>query len=425
MPINIVVGLQWGDEGKGKIIDILAEKSALIVRSQGGNNAGHTIKVKEEEFKFHLVPSGILYPHTRCYIAAGVVMDPASLLKEIDFLNNKGIITKGRLFISPRAHVIFPYHFALDAAAEEGFGAIGTTKKGIGPAYSDKALRVGITLGDMLSPSFKEHLFHNVTLKNRILKDIYNKTELSFEMIYEEYKKYAENLRPYINDVERELAIAIEKKEEILIEGAQGALLDINFGTYPFVTSSNTIAAGVCAGAGIGKADCVLGVFKAYSTRVGNGPFPTEFSEKERKLFPDNVTLREVGTTTGRPRRLGWLDLVLLKYTARLNGVTSLAMMKLDILDQAEEVKICVKYKLDGKEIDYVPFLAEDLQKVEPVYETIQGWNTSTKEARLISQLPEKAKVFLHKVEAVCNVPLQIVSVGAERDRIIWMKHAE
>jgi adenylosuccinate synthase len=424
MPVNIIVGLQWGDEGKGKIIDILSEKSTCIVRAQGGNNAGHTIKIKDDEFKFHLVPSGILYPHTRCYIAAGVVLDPASLLKEIDLLTSKNIVTKGRLFISSRAHIILPYHIALDAAAEEGFGAIGSTKRGIGPAYSDKALRLGITFGELLNVSlFKERLFHNVNLKNKILKEIYNKIELSFETIYEEYKAYADRLREYIIDVEKELSIAIDKNEDILMEGAQGSLLDINFGSYPFVTSSNTIASGICAGAGISKIDSVTGVFKAYTTRVGNGPFPTEFSEKERKLFPDNVTLREVGTTTGRPRRLGWLDGVLLKYAVKLNNVTSLAIMKLDILDNCEEIKICMKYKLDGKEIDYVPYLADEMQRVEPVYETLKGWMTSTKEARLISQLPENAKIFLHKIESFCGVSLQIVSVGAERDKIIWMNH--
>lgn len=415
-----VIGLQWGDEGKGKVIDLLSARAQHIARAQGGNNAGHTIVAGGKEHRFHLVPSGILYPHTTCYIGGGTVVDPKSLIAELEELKKSKIAFAGRLLISAYAHLIFPYHKLLDEKTEKGAGAIGTTKRGIGPCYTDKAARVGIRVAELLSPeALRAALRRNVEEKNRELG-----SHLKWEDLLDEYSRYAEILFPFVGPVEDLLYEASSRKEKILFEGAQGTLLDVTFGTYPFVTSSCTFAGGICSGLGVGptKIGHVLGIAKAYTTRVGGGPFPTELSEEDRPLFPDNVASREIGATTGRLRRMGWLDLVLLRHAIRLNGSDSLAVMKLDILDNVREIKVCTGYRLHGKVTDRFPALLEDLELVEPVYEVFPGWMTPTHHIAAFGDLPKEAKGYIQYLERQTGVPVSLISVGPERERTIWVK---
>lgn len=424
MPGIIVVGLQWGDEGKGKIVDLLAKQASHVVRSQGGNNAGHTIKTKERELALHLIPSGILHSHTHVYIAGGCLVDPKSLIDEIQSLEAEGISLASKLHLSPYAHIIFPFHVLLDKLYEErkGKGSIGTTGRGIGPCLSDRSSRIGLRIADLIHPElFTSKLESLVSMKNVELEKLFDHKPLDFRKIQEEYLAYGGILKPFVSNVEASLRGALIRDETVLFEGAHGILLDGIYGSYPYVTSSTTLPAGVCAGAGIGPRgiDEVLGIVKAYTTRVGEGPFPTELKGSDLEGFRSSGDLREVGVTTGRKRRIGWLDLVLCRFSVEIASVDQLVLTKLDILDQFEEVKVCTGYLLDGEKLDRPPPLAEDLARVEPVYETLEGWKTSTRNARLIRDLPKKARVFIEKVEDFCNVSVGTISVGPGRDETI------
>jgi len=422
MPSIAVIGMQWGDEGKGKVIDLLSERARHIARAQGGNNAGHTIVARGVEYRFHVVPSGIVYPHTRCYIGGGTVIDPASLLSEFEGLRRHGIEFEDRLFLSRYAHVVMPYHRLFDQLAEKakGSAAVGTTGRGIGPCYTDKASRCGIRVADLLNPKiFRQRLQAALDMKNKELEKVYGHPPLELEPMAEEYLHYAERLRSFEASVEEMLYFAAKRGERMLFEGAQGALLDTTFGTYPFVTSSCTLAGGVCSGAGMGPSliDQTIGVAKAYTTRVGNGPFPTELCPEELALFPDHSSARELGTTTGRKRRIGWLDAFLLKHTICLNGADCLAITKLDILDRLDEIKICAGYKGCRS----FPATLEELQEAEPVYETHPGWKRPTSGIETYHDLPGAARAYLRRIEELCGIPVALVSVGPEREKTLWL----
>lgn len=422
MPSVIVVGAQWGDEGKGKIIDLLTREAQHIIRSQGGNNAGHTILVGNEEYKLHLIPSGILQPHTQCYLGAGVVIDPEVLTQEIAMLESRGVVVKDRLWISPMAHIIFPYHKVIDKLQEERKGAcsIGTTGRGIGPCYADKANRIGIRMAELTRPEILDRVLRNVLkLKNEELIKLYGVDPIEEEFLVQEMKDYGKQLSSYMAPVEEILEDAFHADENILFEGAQGTFLDLTSGTYPFVTSSNTTAAGVCVGAGVGpsRIDHTVGVVKAYTTRVGNGPLPTEVSDEEN--FLDHHQAREFGTTTNRKRRIGWFDGELIRAAIRLNGFDSIAITKLDILDQVETIKICVGYELDGERCEAFPSLATDLKRVVPIYETLPGWKKDTSGIKEESELPKEALDYLGFIEAILGVPISMTSVGPERDQTL------
>lgn len=424
-----ILGMQWGDEGKGKVVDLLSEKAEHIARAQGGNNAGHTILIGSphpREFRFNLIPSGILYPESKCYIGGGTVIEPPGLLKEMEGLRANQVSFEERLFISSYAHVVMPYHKLLDKLSEEkkGAAAIGTTGKGIGPCYVDKVRRSGIRMAELIDPQLlRARLEALLPSKNEEFEKIYGVSGLDREKLYAESVEYGKKLKPFVAPVEEMLFEAHAKKESILFEGAQGALLDVTFGTYPYVTSSCTLAGGVSAGLGFGpsRIEHVLGVAKAYTTRVGNGPFPTELAHPELALFPDHVASREIGTTTGRKRRIGWLDIPILLTTGRWNGVDSLALMKLDILDGLEEVKICVGYSLHGTKMNTFPATVEALSQVQPIYETHPGWKCSTKECTIYDELPHNAKKYIRRIEQLLNVPISLISVGPEREKTLWL----
>lgn len=414
-----VIGMQWGDEGKGKVIDLLAENARHVVRAQGGNNAGHTLVVTGKEFRFHLIPSGILYPHTKCYIGGGTVIDPASLMEEIENLKHHGIPNLKRLYVSRYAHIVLPYHRLIDKLSEElkGNAAVGTTGKGIGPCYSDKVNRMGIRLGDLLNPDdFRAKLEQTLAIKNREIEALYGHAPLKKNEIIEEYLEYGQKLAPFASNVEEMLYEALNAGENVLFEGAQGAMLDISFGSYPFVTSSCTLSGGICSGLGVGPTQVgrVLGVTKAYMTRVGNGPLPTELKAEEMPLFPEHNASREVGTTTGRKRRIGWFDAYLLKHSIYLNGVDSLALTKLDILDDLDEIKICVGYKKQKT-------FPINLEGVTPIYESHPGWKVSTRDIQTYDELPSNAKSYVRRIEEICGVSVSIVSVGPEREKTLWI----
>ena len=422
MPSIAVIGMQWGDEGKGKVIDLLSERARHIARAQGGNNAGHTIVAKGLEYRFHVVPSGIIYPHTHCYIGGGTVIDPVSLLSEFEGLKKHKISFEDRLFLSRYAHLVMPYHRILDQLSEKakGAAAVGTTGRGIGPCYADKANRCGIRVADFINPkAFHAHLEAALSMKNKELQNLYSHAPLEFAPIFDQYQKLAEQLKPFVAPVEELLYNASKKGEGILFEGAQGSLLDNTFGTYPFVTSSCTLAGGVCSGAGVGPSmiDQTIGVAKVYTTRVGNGPFPTELKPEELARFPDHSTARELGTTTGRKRRIGWLDTFLLKHTICLNGADCLALTKLDILDELDEIKICIGYK----HCKSFPATLEELQMAEPIYEILPGWKRSTRGVEIFNDLPGSAKAYVRRIEELCGVPAAIVSVGPEREKTLWL----
>ncbi|MGD2169064.1 MAG: adenylosuccinate synthase [Chlamydiota bacterium] len=422
----IVVGMQWGDEGKGKIVDLYSEHSEIVVRSQGGNNAGHTIVKGSNEYRFHLIPSGILYKHTTCVLAAGVVIDPQFLIGELQGLQDNNIDYENRLYISEHAHMILPYHKLLDGAQEKGKGkeAIGTTMRGIGPCYADKINRVGIRIADFLhEATFEETLRKNVAEKNKYLSNIFNLDPLNADDIIKEFSAYRSIIKKLTRNVESFLFREMERNRPVLFEGAQGSLLDVSFGTYPYVTSSSTVSSGVLASAGVGCSYDVeiTGIAKAYLTRVGNGPFPTELSKEEEKIFSKaNENLRETGTTTGRKRRIGWLDLVLLKYSTQINGITHLVVTKLDILDHLDEIKICINYELNGEKITNVPSLMEELNKVTPVYKTFQGWKKSTESVDTWDKLPLNARKYLEYISEYIERPIKLVSVGPKSDQVIW-----
>ena len=425
MSVKIVVGSQWGDEAKAKIVDYLAVDADYVVRFQGGANAGHTVKVDGNEFIFHLIPSGIMYPGKVCVIGNGVVLDPSALMDEIEQLKTRGISVDGRLFISQKAHLVMPYHKMLDQASEnsKGKNSIGTTGRGIGPAYRDKAARVGIRLVDLLDREvFSEKLKFNVDQANDILTKIYGYEPLDFNEILEAFLEFDRRIDPYVKDISVLLDDAIRAGKNVLFEGAQGALLDIDHGTYPFVTSSNTVAGSACIGTGVGPThvDEVIGVMKAYTTRVGNGPFPTEFDDEFAKVIRDLGG--EYGATTGRPRRCGWFDAVIGQYSARINGLSSLAITKLDVLDTLPEIKICTEYR-DQHIASYTnfPVEAKVLESVEPVYETHPGWQTPTTGIRRYEDLPANAKSYLARISELTRTPISLISIGSNRDQTIRM----
>lgn len=421
MSAYIVLGAQWGDEGKGKMTDYLAENADVVVRYQGGNNAGHTVEVGEKQYKLHLIPSGILYGNKLNIIGNGVVLDPKALFEEMEYLKELGVeITPKNLLISDRAQLIMPYHRVLDGIKERYRGSkdIGTTGKGIGPCYTDKMERSGIRVCDLMHTEvFKEKLSENVKDKNDIITKIYGEEGLDFDTIFNEYINYAEKMREYVTETSVVVYDNIKAKKEVLFEGAQGTLLDIDYGTYPYVTSSNTIAGGVCTGAGIGPTMITnaVGIAKAYTTRVGKGPFPTELSDQTGEWIREKG--HEYGVTTGRARRCGWLDLVILKTAARVSGLTSFAVTKIDTLAGLDTLKVCVGYNFNGKVIDYVPASLEDLAKCEPVYEEFKGWDESIENARSYEELPENAKIYLKKIEEFTGTRISIVSVGPKRNQ--------
>lgn len=423
MAAFIVLGAQWGDEGKGKMTDYLAESSDVVVRFQGGNNAGHTVEVGDKQYKLHLIPSGILYGNKLNVIGNGVVVDPKALFEEIKYLEDLGVeVTPENLIISDRAQLIMPYHKILDGIKEKARGKndIGTTGKGIGPAYTDKAERSGIRVCDLMHENvFREKLSENVEIKSEIIEKIYGGEPLDFQTIYDQYMEYAKRMEPFVCDTSVRVYNCIKENKNVLFEGAQGTLLDIDYGTYPYVTSSNTIAGGVCTGAGIGPVmiDSAIGIAKAYTTRVGKGPFPTELFDETGDWIRQKGF--EYGVTTGRARRCGWLDLVILKTTARISGLTSFAVTKIDTLSGLEKVKVCVGYKFNGKIIDYVPASLEDLAKCEPVFEEFDGWDDSVQQAKNFNELPRNAKKYLRRIEELTETRISIVSVGPRRDQTI------
>ena len=421
----IIVGTQWGDEGKGKIVDYLADKCEYVVRSQGGSNAGHTVVVDNVKYKLRLLPSGILHKDKVCVIGNGVVIEPKVFLSEIDELIAKKV-NISNLKISDRAHVLMPYHKILDALQEEDLGEnkIGTTKNGIGPCYMDKASRLGIRICDLMDKDeFARKLKFNVELKNKLLKKLHNHEEINYEALLEEYLGYAERLKPYVADTAQILNDAIKSKKNILFEGAQATMLDLDHGTYPFVTSSYPSAAGACSGSGVGprKIDHVIGVVKAYSTRVGEGPFPSELFDDIGQFIRDKGG--EYGTVTGRARRCGWLDACVLKYSSYVNGLDSIAITRLDILDELDKIKICVGYKYNNEILSWYPSNLNILSKAEPVYEEFEGWKTDTSSIREYDKLPENAKKYLKRLSELVDTEISIVSVGAGRDQTIIVKN--
>lgn len=421
MPCIIVLGAQWGDEGKGKIIDLLASNAQHIVRAQGGNNAGHTVIANGQEYKLHLIPSGILHPHAQCYIGAGTVIDPEILGAEIASLKERGIEMQGRLWISPLAHVIFSFHREIDFLKEKvkASASIGTTGRGIGPCYTDKSSRVGIRIGELIRPDL---LPEKLRLLLREKEEEFKSAPLDYEVLLKHYSMLALKLKPFVADIGDKIQHALSSDENILLEGAQGTFLDLSFGTYPYVTSSHTIAAGICLGAGVGPSHIshTIGVFKAYATRVGNGPFPTETTVS---LFLDPRQAREFGTTTGRQRRIGWFDAVLAKTAVQLNGLQSIALTKLDILDDLDQIQICTGYTCQGKILSSAPSLTEDLATVTPIYEILSGWKTPTSSTTHYEDLPKNAKNYIRRIEELCGIPIVIVSLGAEREKTIVRKN--
>jgi len=424
MPAIAVIGAQWGDEGKGKIVDLLAEKANMVIRFSGGPNAGHTVFNPYGEFRLHLVPAGIFYPHTVCLIGNGVVVSPSVLIRELEQLEQKGVDTS-RLFISPRAHLIMPYHTLLDKLEEEAKGskALGTTLSGVGPAYMDKVGRLGIRVGDLLD---KEGLLHRLRFvleqKNIILIKVYGAPSLSLEEVYDQYCQYAERLAPLIRHTEPMVKQALERKELVLLEGAQGTLLDIDFGTYPYVTSSSPIAAGAFIGSGLSPSQIegILGVFKAYATRVGSGPMPTELRDETGDLI--RQIAGEYGATTGRPRRCGWFDAVAARFSADINGLTGVALTRLDVLDKMASIKICTSYKVDGDIIEQFPSSATTLERCQPIYEELPGWQSPTAHLRHFDKLPIPARAYVKRLEELIGYPIKIISVGPRREQTIIVR---
>jgi len=425
---RILIGAQWGDEGKGKVIDLLARKSDVIVRYQGGNNAGHTVRFDNKTYILHLIPSGILHKGKVCVIGNGVVLDPEAFFEEVKMLRSKGINVTGRLFISEQAHLILPYHRVLDCLREERMTrkndgqAIGTTKRGIGPCYADKMARLGIRVGDLANLSFfKERLMQVHKEKNEVLRKIYGHPGLSFKSVYRFCMKYRTKLSEFSRDTPSYLFEAARKGKSILFEGAQGTLLDVDHGTYPYVTSSNASVGGAIAGSGISPTviDRVIGVVKAYTTRVGEGPFPSQFPEKLMRQIQTKG--EEFGATTGRPRRCGWFDAVIARHSVRINGLDEMAVMKLDVLSGLPEVKIAVAYRLDGKTYRDFPPSSCNFSRCEPVYETLKGWKEDISEVRRWKDLPVNARKYLKRMETLMETPIHMVSVGSKRSQTVMV----
>ena len=420
MEVSVLVGSQWGDEGKGKVVDILSSRFNIVVRYQGGANAGHTIEIEDKKFVLHLIPSGILRDDVICVIGNGVVIDPKALLDEIELLESYNIKVKGRLLISRNAHLIMPYHKTLDSINESGNSKIGTTGRGIGPCYIDKYARKGIKISDLENkPLLEEKIRTNLEEKNQLFTRIYNQDAIDVEAILKEYLEYDKLIGQYIADVPSYLYNAIEEGKSILLEGAQGALLDVDHGTYPYVTSSNPTSGGACTGSGIPptKITSVIGIVKAYTTRVGLGPFPTELNGDEGEML--RKTGAEYGATTGRPRRCGWYDAFLMNYSRMINGIQRVAITKLDVLSYMDEIKICVGYEIDGQRLSYFPTDVELLSKAKPVYEVMPGWKTDISKVKYFSDLPLNAQNYLGFIAEKSGFEISIVSVGPKREQTI------
>ena len=425
MAVRILVGAAWGDEGKGKIVDFLSERADIVVRFQGGANAGHTVKIGDQEYILHLIPVGILRPEKACVIANGTVIDPEALMEEIEMLGAQGIDVEGRLFISHNAHVIMPYHKLIDRVGEEQLQEeerIGTTGRGIGPAYADKAARKGIRIGDLNDQGvLREKLKRNIDEANRILDALYHAETLDADRIIEEYMAFADRIGPFVTNTSEYLNDAIDAGREILFEGSQGTLLDVDHGTYPYVTSSNTTTGAACMGAGVGptRIDEVIGVAKAYTTRVGNGPFPTEFPSRWGDEF--RRMAGEFGATTGRPRRCGWFDAMVVRYAVMVNGIDQLALARLDTLDTLGTLRLCVGYRLNGEVIPHLPNDGKILGRCEPVYEEMAGWNQPTGHIRTWDGLPREAQAYIERIAELVKSRVTLVSVGSHRDATIFM----
>lgn len=418
----VIAGAQWGDEGKGKIVDVLTEQADVVARFQGGHNAGHTVVVGDTQFILHILPSGILHSDKLSIIGNGTVVDPNNMISEIDELIGRNITIGDNLKLSNSAHLIMPYHVALDGANEQklGAGKIGTTKRGIGPCYADKMSRQGIKVGDLLYPeAFRAKLSSNLDFTNQVLDKIYGLSTFSVDEIYDEYMRCAERLIPFIADTDILINDALEAGRNVLFEGAQGTLLDIDHGTYPFVTSSSATVGGVCIGLGVApsRIDKALGIVKAYTTRVGEGPFPTELHDSTGQGLRDRGG--EFGATTGRARRCGWFDAIAGRYSCRINGFTEVAITRLDVLDILPRLKICVGYRLDGQDIDYFPANIAAVEKCEPVYEELEGWLSPTSDIREFQQLPLKARQYVERLEELISCRAGIISVGADREQTI------
>ena len=423
MAVQVVVGAQWGDEGKGKIVDMLSEHVDIVARYQGGANAGHTVCIGEREYVLHLIPSGIFHPHITCVIGNGVVIDPNALMQEIAHLEAAGINIKGRLLISHNAHLIMPYHKLLDTIREQGTAKIGTTGRGIGPAYIDKFMRTGIKIVDLLDRDvLAAKLKTNIEEKNQILTKVYGETKMDVDALIGEYQEFDKKIDEYITDTALYLNRALKQGKTIIAEGAQGALLDVDHGTYPFVTSSNPTAGGACTGLGIPPTavNSIVGIVKAYCTRVGNGPFPTELTDATGERL--RSIGHEFGATTGRPRRCGWFDAVAMRYSAMINGIEKIAITKLDVLDQFEEVRVCIGYEYGGRRLKTFPTDVKSLTHITPIYESFEGWKTTLAGVSSYADLPAHARRYVEALAHLCGTPLWIVSVGPRRDQTILIE---
>lgn len=419
----VVVGTQWGDEGKGKIVDVLGSKVDYVVRFQGGNNAGHTVIVDGKKHILHLLPSGVLHQQATCVIGPGVVVDPFVFLEEIALIE-QGTLTTDHVKISDRAHLIMPYHIAIDAYQEElkGDKKVGTTKRGIGPCYADKFQRIGLRVGDLEDfESFKEKLKFTLKMKNDEIVKLYNKEPFDYEQLVKQYETIREKLLPRIIDSLAMVDQALNDKKFVLFEGAQAAMLDINYGTYPYVTSSSPTSAGVCEGAGVApqKLDCIIGVVKAYSTRVGEGPFVSELLNAKGEFLREKGF--EFGATTGRPRRCGWLDLLVVRHAAIINGLTDIVITKIDVLSGLKEILICVAYEIDGKRYEYLPASVDKIARAKPIYETMPGWDEDITAIREFEDLPQNCKNYIRKIEKFSKTRVSMVSVGPQREHNIYL----
>ncbi|MGI6220944.1 MAG: adenylosuccinate synthase [Coriobacteriales bacterium] len=423
MPGTVLVGAQWGDEGKGKITDLLVRDFDYVVRFQGGNNAGHTVIHGDKHLALHLIPSGVMYDNVVPVIGNGCVVDPRVLIEEMDKLEADGVSCE-RLIVSSHAHMIMPWHIVLDGASEQLLAdkKIGTTKRGIGPAYEDKVARSGLRIGDLLEPEyFRSRLEAALVVENAILTKVYDLPAYDADEVYAQYMEYAERISPMIADTVTLINVALEEGKNVFFEGAQGTLLDIDHGTFPFVTSSTTTAGGAVVGTGAGMKDIerVLGITKAYLTRVGSGPFPTELSDEMGEFLGTEGA--EFGVTTGRKRRCGWFDGPIIKYAARVNGLTEICLTKLDVLDKLEKISVCVAYEIDGKCVEAMPDSLHDFSAAVPVYEELDGWCESTSGCRTFEELPANAKAYIHRIEELAGVPVSIVAVGPDRDQTIFV----
>jgi adenylosuccinate synthase len=425
MPAIVVIGGQWGDEGKGRIVDLMARNASVVARYSAGNNAGHTIINDMGLFALHLVPAGVFYPDKTCLLGNGMAIDPAELIRELEMLESRGVSTE-RVFVSDRAHVVMPYHPLIDQLDEKlrGAAAVGTTGRGIGPTFVDKVGRIGLRMGDLVDPtSFRERLAFVLPYKNAVLTKLYGAEPLSFDAVFEEYGAYAERLAARVCDTAMIARKALERGETVLLEGAQGALLDLDSGTYDFVTSSvpSSTSAGAATGIGIGPFDIkrVVGVYKAYMTRVGNGPMPTELLDETGNILRIQGPRPEVGTTTGRARRTGWFDAVASRYSATMNSVTGVAITRLDVLDPFPSIQVCTAYRIDGEVVDTPPASISAFNRAVPVFEELQGWNTDCTSARRFEELPANAQAYVRRLGELIGKPVEIISVGPEREQVI------